>query len=104
MQDFWVPVCFFPTTTLFIDDHHGFILNTVLYMEEDFAFRLAASPYEALKYLKEQRKETSGLYHHVTNELKSYAKDIPANHACYMSFTAIYSEIYHARRFEEISE
>lgn len=103
MQDFRVPACFFPTTTLFIDDHHGFILNMVLHGEEDFAFRLVASPYEALKYLKEQHKETTGVYKHVTHELKSYAKDTPANHACYMSFVAIYSEVYNARRFEEIS-
>lgn len=103
MQDFQVPVCFFPTTTLFIDDHHGFILNMVLHVEENFAFRMVASPYDALKYLKEQHREITGLYKHVVNELKSYAKDTPANHACYMSFVAIYSEIYNARRFEEIS-
>lgn len=103
MPDFRVPVCFFPTTTLFIDDHQGFILDLVLHVEEHFAFRMVTSPYEALKYLKEQHRDLAGLYKHVVNESKSYALDPPANHHCYMSFVAIYSEIYNARRFEEIS-
>lgn len=103
MLNFKVPVCFFPTTTLFIDDHQGFILDLVLHVEESFAFRMAASPYEALKYLKEQHRDFAGLYQHVGFEGNVKTNNIPANQHCYMNFVALYSEIYNARRFDEIS-
>lgn len=48
----------FPTTTIFLDDNHDFLLNFVLQLDENVAYRLFESPIATLEYINEKTSPT----------------------------------------------
>jgi len=98
-----IPTCYFPSTTLFIDDSRDFLLNFVLQLDEGLAYRIFDSPFEALQCIQEKRCELELLNQRCFSEYTE-AQNCPlTNHTINLDLAAIHAEVYNAKRFSEIS-
>ncbi len=97
-----IEAMYFPTSVLFVDDSRNFLLNFTLQLDEDIAFEVKYSPYEALDviYARDQAilankssQNALSRYNHLTFDSKN------ANGA----ISEIGKEIYNPLRFSEIS-
>ncbi|KTD25503.1 MULTISPECIES: response regulator [Legionella] len=103
MQYFSIPICYFPSTALFIDDSRDFLLNFVLQLDEGLAYRVFDSPFDALDCIHKKRCELDLLSQRCLSEYTE-AKNCPlTNHTINLNLAAIHAEIYNSRRFSEIS-
>ena len=103
MQQFSIPTCFFPSTALFLDDSHDFLLNFVLQLDEGVAYRIFDAPRKALDYIHNKRCELDLISQHCLSEYTE-AKNYPlTNHTINLDLAAIHAEIYNPHRFSEIS-
>ena len=103
MQDFLIPVCYFPSTALFIDDHRDFLLNLVLQLDETLAYRMVTSPFEALACIEKTRCNIATLNRRCLNEFTAVQLPELNKKSTQGHLAAIYSEIYNPERFDEIS-
>ncbi len=44
MHYFSIPICYFPSTALFVDDSSHFLLNFILQLDENLAYHSFNSP------------------------------------------------------------
>ena len=103
MQHFSIPTCYFPSTALFLDDSHDFLLNFVLQLDEGLAYRIFDSPRKALDYIHNKRCELDLVSQHCLTEYTE-AKNCPlTNHTINLDLAAIHAEVYNPHRFSEIS-
>lgn len=103
MQHFSIPTCYFPTTAVFVDDSRDFLLNFVLQLEDNLAYRLFDAPFAALDYIKNSHCEFDLLSQRCLSEYTE-AKNCPlTNHTINLDLATIHAEVYNPRRFEEIS-
>lgn len=103
MQRFSIPTCYFPSTALFLDDSHDFLLNFVLQLDEGVAYRIFDSPNKALKYIQSKRCELDVISQHCLSEYTE-AKNCPlSNHTINLDLAAVHAEVYNPHRFSEIS-
>lgn len=103
MQQVSIPTCYFPSTALFLDDSHDFLLNFVLQLDEGVAYRIFDTPRKALDYIHNKRCELELLSQHCLSEYKA-AKSYPLNNQAFsQDLAAIHAEIYNPHRFSEIS-
>ena len=105
MQQFSIPTCYFPSTALFLDDSHEFLLNFVLQLDEGVAYRLFDAPRKALDYIHNKRCALDLARKHCLSEYTA-AKNCPLtnqNHTINLDLAAIYAEVYNPHRFSEIS-
>ncbi len=103
MQEFLTPTCYFPSTVLFIDDGHDFLLNFVLHLDEGLAYRLFDEPQAALEHIHNKRCE---LERGSSPSWSGYtqAKQCPLTHQTMNpALAAMHIEIYNRYRFSEIS-
>jgi CheY-like chemotaxis protein len=103
MQDFSIPVCYFPTTVLFIDDHRDFLLNIVLHLDENLSYRVVTSPFEALTALEKKRCEAAVLRRQCMKAYKEVQPGIERSRSAQGDLATVYAEIYNPQRFDEIS-
>jgi len=103
MQSFSIPACYFPTTTLFVDDGCDFLLKFAFNLEEELTYRIFDSPLEALAFIHTARCELESLNQRCNIEYQE-AKNSPLIHpAATMDLAAIHAEVYNPKRFAEIS-
>ena len=103
MQPYSIPVCYFPSTVLFIDDNRDFLLNFVLQLDEDLAYRIFDSPFDALECIRKKRCELDMLSQRCLSEYIE-AKNCPlTNHTINVNLAAMHAEVYNRHRFTEIS-
>ena len=103
MQHFLIPTCYFPSTALFVDDSHDFLLNFVLQLDEGVAYRIFDAPAKALSYINSKRSEADLVSQYCLSEYTE-AKNCPlTNHTINLDLAAIHAEIYNPYRFSEIS-
>lgn len=103
MQHFSIPTCYFPSTALFLDDNHDFLLNFVLQLDEGVAYRIFDAPRKALDYIHNKRCELELVSRHCLSEY-TQAKNGPlTNHTINLDLAAIHAEVYNPHRFSEIS-
>ena len=103
MQRFSIPTCYFPSTALFLDESHDFLLNFVLQLDEGVAYRIFDAPRKALDYIHNKRCELDLLSQHCLSEYTE-AKNCPlTNHTINLDLAAIHAEVYNPYRFSEIS-
>ena len=102
MQRSSIPTCYFPSTTLFLDDSRDFLLNFVLQLDEGVAYRIFDAPNPALDYIQNKRCELDLLSHQA---LHGYAQGQNPQHAAgnKLALTAIHEEVYNPHRFAEVS-
>lgn len=103
MQHFSIPTCYFPSTALFLDDSHDFLLNFVLQLDEAVAYRIFDAPRKALDYIHNKRCELELISQHCLSEYTE-AKNSPlTNQTISLDLAAIHAEVYNPHRFSEIS-
>ena len=103
MQHLSIPTCYFPSTALFLDDSHDFLLNFVLQLDEGVAYRTFDSPRKALDYIHNKRCELELISQHCLSEYTA-AQNFPlTNRTINSDLAAIYAEVYNPHRFSEIS-
>lgn len=102
MQHFSIPTCYFPSTALFLDDSHDFLLNFVLQLDEAVAYRIFDTPRKALDYVHNKRCELELISKHCLSEYTE-AKNSPLTNTINLDLAAIHAEVYNPHRFSEIS-
>lgn len=103
MQHLSIPTCFFPSTTLFIDDNRDFLLNFVLQLDERVAYRIFDDPNQALNHVYKKNCDLELLNHHCLSEFKAAKSCSVTNHTVNLDLAAIHAEVYNPNRFSEIS-
>lgn len=103
MQQFSIPTCYFPSTALFLDDSHDFLLNFVLQLDEGVAYRIFDEPRKALDYIHNKRCELDLISQHCLSEYTEAKHNPLTNHTINLDLAAIHAEIYNPHRFSEIS-
>ena len=98
MQHFSIPTCYFPSTTLFLDDSRDFLLNFVLQLDEGVAYRIFDAPQRALDYIHNKNCELELLRNH---NLHDHTSALPASQQ--IDLAAIHAEVYNPHRFSEVS-
>jgi CheY-like chemotaxis protein len=96
-----VPICYFPTTVVLVDDSKRFLTNVSYKLDEQLAYLLYDDPEKALEYLKKGDTQNS-----LINKCLSLSPDIaymPNQHAVNVDITAIHQEIYNPHRFNEVT-
>ncbi|MBS0358118.1 MAG: response regulator [Proteobacteria bacterium] len=98
-----MPVCYFPSTTFFVDDSREFLVNLTLQLEDSMAFQVYDSPNDALDSLYTDYRSPDYLSRRcVTEYLDSHA--CPAtNQTVNLNLATIHAEIYNPQRFSEVS-
>src|SRR3989344_2180421 len=103
-----IATCYFPTTTLFLDDGVNFLKDLSLQLDEALAYRLFYEPYKALRFLKDN-------YHPYVNprqwlsdlknrgDLGDLEKDEFTHSFVDIDIFSIHKMIYIPDRFSEIS-
>ncbi len=103
MRSHTIPTCYFPSTVYFIDDSRDFLLNFVLQLDENLAYRIFDSPFDALKQLSAQRSSSTQLSQRCISEYTE-AENCPlTNHTINVDLASIHAEIYNPHRFSEVS-
>jgi CheY-like chemotaxis protein len=103
MQHFSIPTCYFPSTVLFVDESHDFLLNFVRQLDENLSYRVFLSPFAALECIQKKRCELDLLSQRCLSEYTE-AKNCPlTNYTINLDLAAIHAEIYNPHRFTEIS-
>lgn len=85
MHQFSIPTCYFPSTTLFLDDNRDFLLNFVLQLDESVAYRIFSDPNAALALISQRAS-----YLNIFSQTEK-------------GILPIHEEIYNPNRFAEIS-
>lgn len=104
MQQLSIPACYFPSTTLFVDDNRDFLLNFVLQLDESVAYRIFDEPIRALDYVNNKRCELGVLQNHRCLQAYADARTQSAvGQNLDLDLAAIHSEVYNPNRFAEVS-
>ncbi len=97
-----VPICYFPTTTVFIDDNKRFLSNLSFKLDEKLAYLLFDNPRKALQFLN-----IESTFNHLTSKCLSINLELegcaPNQHSLHVNLGAICKEIYNGKRFNEVS-
>lgn len=101
MQHFSIPTCYFPSTTIFVDDNRDFLLNFVLQLDEWLAYRIYDSPFDALECIQKKYRDLNLLVERCYSSHKEIIKSAVTDKNA--SLPAILSELHNARRFADIS-
>lgn len=96
-------ICYFPTTTIFIDDSRDFLENFSLHLDPDLAFRLFSSPHKALEHINHEMKKPHPLDKLCFSEYFGTDGWPQKQHTIRLNLNAIKDKAYNKQRFEEIS-
>ena len=98
-----IPTCYFPSTTLFLDNSRDFLLSVVLHLDENVAYRMFDAPLDALDFIHNKQCGVDLLSRHCLGEYTE-AKNFPlTNQSINLDLAAIHAELYNPYRFSEIS-
>lgn len=99
MQKLPNPVCYFPSTALFIDDCRDFLLNFVLQLDESLAYRIFDSPLDALEHLEKTQGDQQIFSQRCHSRYQEHKDRAHADSA----LLALRSELYNPQRFTDVS-
>jgi CheY-like chemotaxis protein len=73
-MDVSIPALYFPTTTLFLDDSRDFLLNFVLQLDEEVAYKVFDTPQRVLDYIHRKRSALDSVRHFAAIESELLVK------------------------------
>ncbi len=97
-----VPISFFPTSVLFIDDNPRFLKNISLQLNEDCAYMLFDDPEKALRHLT-ALEETRSLFSKYGSVNGDHNGVLNNQYSVNIALASIHKEIYNPERFKEVS-
>ncbi len=96
-----IPVYYYPTTTVFVDDSRAFLTNFSLQLRADLAFKLLHTSKEALNHISNAHNSNYVSERSVDTSQESSGNPI-TNHTITLNLSSIQQEIYNSNRFSEI--
>ena len=103
MHPMSIPTCYFPSTALFLDDSHDFLLNFVLQLDEGIAYRIFDTPSKALDYIQRKRCELDLVNQLCLSESSDIKNSPLTKRTIELDLAAIHAEVYNPHRFSEVS-
>jgi len=103
MYRYSIPTCYFPSTVVFVDDSREFLMNFTLQLDDDLAYRIFDSPYEALDAIYTQKKQSEHFSQRCMTEYLDSNNWPMTNQTVNVDLAAIHYEVYNPQRFGEIS-
>lgn len=100
-QAFAVPLCYFPSLVLFLDNGHDFLLNVLLHLNEQIAYRWFDVPMEALDFIHHYPQKYGVISRRCAREYQE-ALDTFAFHMD-EGLAPLYAEMYNPYRFSELA-
>ena len=97
-----LPVYYYPTTTVFVDDSKAFLINFSLQLQSDLAFKLLHTSKEALHYIGIAHNSSYVSERSVDTSQESSGNPI-TNHTITLNLSSIQQEIYNSKRFSEVA-
>ncbi len=98
---FAVPLCYFPSLVLFLDNGHDFLLNVLLQLSEHVAYRWFNVSIEALNFVDSYRQKHDVFARHCVSEY------VETQNSFYFhmdkALSPLYAEVYNPYRFSELS-
>lgn len=98
-----IPVCYFPSTVLFVDDSRDFLLNFVLQLDDELSYQIFDSPHKALESINLAHSELDKLKDRCLSEYTEAEHCPLTNYTVNLNLSALHGEIYNRQRFSEIS-
>lgn len=105
-----IACCYFPTTTLFIDDNERYLRSLRTRLSSTLAYKFYTDPIEALHFFHDDYQPTSFINKWVSNlkdstiELGSELEENELTHAYTdVNVAEVHKELYNADRFNEVS-
>lgn len=100
MSKFRIGACFFPTTTLLVEDNENFLLKTYrLFLSKNISCRFYSEPLKAQYYLEREYQLDSFPQHCVIAGPENNSDSFMSQ----LDIKKIHREIYNPKRFEQIS-
>ncbi len=96
-----IPVSFFPTSVLIIDDNRRFLKNISLQLDENCAYLLFDNPQKAMEHLENIDETHTLLDNYSSINLEHYGTD--NQYSVNIELASIHKQIYNQKRFEEVS-
>ena len=103
MQQSSIPICSFPSTAIFLDDNHDFLLNFVLQLDETVAYKTFDDASTALNYIQNKQSNADSLSLHCLSDKTSAQENSDTHRTIDLDLASIYKEIYNPNRFSEVS-
>lgn len=101
MSQVAIPICMFPGTTVFVDDSRDFLGNFTLQLDDNLAYQMYSSPFDALERLQNHKSTFEGLNERCMSEyLESTAWPL-TNQTVNVDLAAIHAEVNNPNRFSE---
>lgn len=96
-----IPVCYFPTKIMFVDDNQRFLKNISFKIDEDQSYVIFDNPTEALSYLQKEYAERPNMGKFSVNA-DSY-ESLPTKSVFSLDISRVVHEALNPKRFDEIS-
>lgn len=96
-----IPVSFFPSSVLIIDDNRRFLRNLSLQLDENCAYLLFDNPQKAIEHLENINETRSLLNNYSSINLDHCGND--NQYSVNIELASIHKQIYNQQRFEEVS-
>ena len=98
-----LPLYYYPTTVLLLDDSEDFLTNFSLQLQNKLAVKLYSRPQSALAYLKNLDDSSHVSYRVFSNAQDNGGANPVTNHTVNLNLSSIKDEIYNPKRFAEVA-
>jgi CheY-like chemotaxis protein len=98
-----LPMYYYPTTVMLLDDSEDFLVNFSSQLQANFALTLYSQPQAALIYLKDMDDSSHICQTAFTNVQELGGNNPITNHAINLDLCSIQDEIYNPKRFSEVA-
>lgn len=102
MKNNHIPICYFPSTVMFVDDSRDFLLNFTLQLNDDISFDIHHSAFDALEAL-EKKHQPEQINEKVLTEYMDAEGCPMTNYTVNVNLSAIHGEVFNPQRFKEVS-
>ncbi len=98
-----IPICYFPSTVVFVDDSKDFLINFSRQLDDRLFYRLFDSPYDALEAIHLVKETPALSTDNLFRTHEAFLATLPLPISGNQKFTSFQCEIFNPNRFKEIS-
>ena len=103
MEHASIPLYYYPTTVMLLDDSEDFLTNFSLQLQNKLAVKLYSKPQTALAYLKGVDYSSHLNTRVFSTPQENHGMNPIVNHSVNLNLSTIKEEIYNPKRFDEIA-
>lgn len=98
-----IPVCYFPSTVLFVDDNQDFLMNFTLQLDDQLIYKIYDSPKQALQVIESRDVHSEEMHQRCVTDFPEALPQDAHQHSIQLDLSAIHLEVYNPKRFSEVS-